>query len=156
MCDLIVSYWVLQSKQNDHHFFPRLFIFENVPQLKYHNPHVTVTVDRKDVPTSTIRFTLGQSASKGLFVPSLPPLLPPFLTSTFPIPPLPSPFLYNIKSEHVKKPQYSGMLKTIVCVYSGVQWTPHKTLHFFKPAAVKKVGICRFRVTGPAWVCLAD
>lgn len=111
MCDLIVSYWVLQSKQNDHHFFPRLFIFENVPQLKYHNPHVTVTVDRKDVPTSTIRFTLGQSASKGLFVPSLPSL--------------PSPFLYNIKSEHIKKPQYSGMLKTIVCVYSGVQWTPH-------------------------------
>ena len=118
MCDLIVSYWVLQSKQNDHHCLCRLFIFENVPQLKYHNPHVTVTVDRKDVPTSTIRFTLGQSASKGLFVPSLPLLLPPFLTSTFPIPSLPSPFLtstfpipslpspflYNIKSEHVKKP----------------------------------------------------
>ena len=142
MCDLIVSYWVLQSKQNDHHCLCRLFIFENVPQLKYHNPHVTVTVDRKDVPTSTIRFTLGQSASKGLFVPSLPSL--------------PSPFLYNIKSEHVKKPQYSGILKTIVCVYSGVQWTPHKTLHFFKPAAMKKVGICRFRVTGPVWVCPAD
>ena len=124
MYDLIVSYWVLQSKQNDHHFFHRLFIFENVPQLKYHNPHVTVTVDRKDVPTSTIRFTLGQSASKGLFVPSLPPLLPPFLTSTFPIPPLLSPFLYNIKSDHAKKPQYSSILKTIVCVYSGVTQDP--------------------------------
>jgi len=40
--------------------FYRLFIYENVPQLKYHNSDVKFTVQRRRVTASTIRFKLGK------------------------------------------------------------------------------------------------
>ena len=51
--------------------FYRLFIYENVPQLKYHNSDVKFTVQRHRVTASTIRFKLGEASHH-----TLPCLIP--------------------------------------------------------------------------------
>ncbi len=40
----------------------RLFVFENIPQLKYHNPGVRFSVERHRGEESKISFTLGEDS----------------------------------------------------------------------------------------------
>lgn len=39
----------------------RLFLYENIPQLRYHNPNVKFSFEAHQEPESKISFTLGKS-----------------------------------------------------------------------------------------------